>query len=68
MAALMKALPRKMEYPTLVTFLNYLAASEKIVINGDSITWVFTDNPKLHRLLRESRVLKSGDRGSSRRT
>jgi hypothetical protein len=66
--ALMKALPRKVEYPTLVTILNYLEASDKILINGNSITWVFTDNPKLLRLLRESPVLKSGDTPSSRRT
>jgi hypothetical protein len=66
--ALMKALPRKVEYPTLVTILNYLEASDKILINVDSITWVFTDNPKLLRLLRESPVLKSGDTSSSRRT
>lgn len=66
--ALMKALPRKLEYPTLVTILNYLEASDKILINGVSITWVFTDNPKLLRLLRESPVLKSGDTPSSRRT
>jgi hypothetical protein len=66
--ALMKVLPRKLEYPTLVTILNYLEASDKILINGVSITWVFTDNPKLLRLLRESPVLKSGDTPSSRRT
>lgn len=66
--ALMRALPRKVEYPTLVTILNYLEASDKILINGDSITWVFTDNPKLLRLLRGSPVLRSGDTPSSRRT
>jgi hypothetical protein len=66
--ALMRALPRKVEYPTLVTILNYLEASDKILINGDSITWVFTDNPKLLRLLRGSPVLRSGGTPSSRRT
>jgi hypothetical protein len=66
--AMMRALPRKLEYPTLVTILNYLEASDKILINGDSITWVFTDNPKLLRLLRQSPVLRSGDTPSSRRT
>jgi hypothetical protein len=66
--AMMRALPRKVEYPTLVTILNYLEASDKILINGDSITWVFTDNPKLLRLLRQSPVLRSGDTPSSRRT
>lgn len=50
----MRALPRKVEYPTLVTILDYLEASEKVLTKGDSITWVFTDNPKLLKLLRES--------------
>jgi hypothetical protein len=53
----MRALPRKVEYPTLVTVLDYLEASEKILIKGDSITWVFTDNPKLLKLFRESIVM-----------
>lgn len=66
--ALMRALPRKVEYPTLVKILTYLEASEKILLNGDSITWVFVDNPKLLKLLRESPVLRSGDTPSSRRT
>jgi hypothetical protein len=52
--ALMRAVPRKVEYPTLVTVLDYLEASEKILTKGGSITWVFTDNPKLLKLLRES--------------
>jgi hypothetical protein len=66
--ALMKALPRKVEYPTLITILNYLEASDKILITEDSITWVFMDDPKLLRLLSESPVLKSGHTPSSRRT
>jgi len=56
------------EYPTLVKILTYLEASEKILLNGDSITWIFVDNPKLVKLLRESPVLKSGDTPSSRPT
>ena len=66
--ALMRALPRKVEYPTLVKILNYLEASDKILLNGASITWIFVDNPKLVKLLRESPVLKSKDTPSSRRT
>jgi hypothetical protein len=66
--ALMRALPRKVEYPTLVKILNYLEASDKILLNGDSVTWIFVDNPKLVKLLRESPVLRSGDTPSSRRT
>jgi sulfur transfer complex TusBCD TusB component (DsrH family) len=64
----MRALPRKVEYPTLVKILTYLEASEKILLNGDSITWIFVDNPKLVKLLRESPVLKSRDTPSSRPT
>jgi sulfur transfer complex TusBCD TusB component (DsrH family) len=64
----MRALPRKVEYPTLVKILAYLEASEKILLNGDSITWIFVDNPKLVKLLRESPVLKSRDTPSSRPT
>jgi len=66
--ALMRALPRKVEYPTLVKILSYLEASNKIIINGDSVTWVFADNPKLLRLLNESPVLKSAGTQSSRHT
>jgi len=66
--ALMRALPRKVEYPTLVKILNYLEASDKVLLSGDSITWIFVDNPRLVKLLRESPVLKSRDTPSSRRT
>jgi len=60
--ALMQALPRKMEYPTLVSVLTYLEASNKIFLGEDgSITWVFTDNPKLLKLLEESPVIRSED-------
>jgi hypothetical protein len=64
--ALMRALPRKVEYPTLVKILNYLEASDKVLLNGDSITWIFVDNPRLVKLLRESPVLKSRGTPSSR--
>lgn len=58
--ALMRALPRQMEYQTLVSVLKYLEASNKILLTEDgSIVWVFTDNPKLLQLLQESPVLKS---------
>ena len=58
--ALMRALPRQTEYPTLVSVLTYLEASNKVLLSEDgSIVWVFTDNPKLLQLLRESPVLKS---------
>jgi hypothetical protein len=56
----MRALPRQVEYPTLAKTLEYLEASNKIHLAEDgSIVWVFVDNPKLLRLLRTSRVIKS---------
>lgn len=59
--ALMRELPRKVEYGTLVKILQYLEASEKIVFAEDgSIVWVFTDNPKLLELLELSPVLSKG--------
>lgn len=58
--ALMRALPRKVEYPTLAKTLVYLEASNKILLAEDgSIVWVFVDNPKLLRLLAESPIIKS---------
>jgi len=68
--ALMRVLPRKVEYATLTTILDYLEASEKILITGSSITWVFIDNPKLLRLLKESITMRSDkhSRVSGRRT
>ena len=59
--ALMRELPHKIEYRTLVRILQYLEASQKIVFAEDgSIVWVFTDNPKLLKLLEESPVLSKG--------
>lgn|SRR5208282_36997 len=56
--ALMRSLPRQVEYPTLDSILQYLEASEKIVLTEDgSIAWVFTDNPKLLKLLAQSPVM-----------
>jgi hypothetical protein len=58
--ALMRALPRQVEYPTLAKTLEYLEASNKIHLAKDGpIVWVFVDNPKLLRLLRTSRAIKS---------
>ena len=64
--ALMRALPRQVEYPTLAKTLEYLEASNKIHLAEDgSIVWVFVDNPKLLRLLRTSRVIKPADTPTS---
>ena len=64
--ALMRSLPRKVEYPTLAKTLVYLEASNKILLAEDgSIVWVFADNPKLLQLLAESPVIKSVDTRTS---
>lgn len=56
----MEALPRKVEYRTILKILQYLEASEKILLTEDgSIVWVFADNPKLLELLKQSPVLTS---------
>ena len=57
--ALMRALPRQVEYPTLAKTLVYLEASNKILLSEHgSIVWVFVDNPKLLQLLAQSPVIK----------
>ncbi len=67
--ALMRALPRQVEYPTLAKILVYLEASNKILLAEDSsIVWVFADNPKLLQLLAESPVIKSADTQTLRNT
>jgi len=66
--ALLNALPRKMEYATLVKVLHYLEASNKIFMSEDgTIVWVFSDNPKLLKLLAESSVLKSAGTQNSQK-
>jgi len=67
--ALLRALPRQMEPPTLVTILRYLEASNKVFLSEDgSIVWVFTDNPKFLQLLRESPAIRSRARQNSEST
>ncbi len=49
---LWKSLPKKMQYQTFKTILNYLEASSKIMFDEhDHIIWVAADNPKLRELL-----------------
>jgi hypothetical protein len=67
--ALMRSLPRQVEYPTLAKALVYLEASNKILLAEDgSIVWVFVDNPKLLQLLAESPVIKSAHTQTSTST
>ncbi|AFU57489.1 hypothetical protein Ngar_c05460 [Candidatus Nitrososphaera gargensis Ga9.2] len=53
---LWRSLPKSMQYQTLEKVLNYLEASNKIMIDNKdgAIIWVFADNPKLEKLLEES--------------
>jgi hypothetical protein len=51
---LLKSLPKQIQYQTFNRILEYLESSNKIVLNGRQIVWVFPDNPKLKRLLETS--------------
>ena len=55
---LWNSLPKKMQYQTFNRVLEYLESSNKIVLDGSSVVWVFPDNEKLTRLLKESTKLK----------
>jgi hypothetical protein len=48
------SLPKQVQYQTFKRVLEYLESSNKIVLNGRQIVWVFPDNPKLKRLLDRS--------------
>jgi len=55
---LVRNLPKTMQYGTLLTILNYLKNSNKIVIEKDGkIIWTFVDTPEARKSLRESRSL-----------
>jgi hypothetical protein len=52
---LWRSLPKSMQYQTLEKVLNYLEASNKIMVDKDgAIIWIFADNQKLEKLLEES--------------
>jgi len=51
---LLKGLPKQIQYQTFNRILEYLESSNKIVLNGRQIVWVFPDNPKLKKLLETS--------------
>lgn len=56
---LWRALPKQVQYPTLLTILNYLEKSNKITYDKKGvILWIFADNPKLKKLDKESTLLK----------
>lgn len=52
--ALWQTLPRKVQYQTFNRVINYLLASNKIILNDREIVWVFPDNPTLKRALAKS--------------
>lgn len=51
---LLKSLPKQIQYQTFNRILEYLESSNKIVLDGRQIIWVFPDNPKLKKLLETS--------------
>lgn len=52
---LWRSLPKQVMYRTFNLVLDYLESSGKILIDTDGrIVWVFADNPKLRKLIRES--------------
>ncbi len=53
LAELKRRLPRKVMHATLLTILDYLQLSGKIVIGTKGILWVFTERPELDRLIKE---------------
>jgi len=56
---LWRTLPKQVQYPTLLTILNYLEKSNKIMYDKKgAILWIFADNPKIKKLHRESTVLR----------
>lgn len=56
--ALLKSLPRQIQYQTFNRILEYLEGSNKIVFDGRRIVWVFADNSKLKSLLEGSVKLR----------
>jgi hypothetical protein len=55
---LWRSLPKTMQYGTLLTILNYLQNSNKIVIEKDgTIIWTFVDTPEARKSLKQSKPL-----------
>ncbi|MGQ0795419.1 MAG: DUF6602 domain-containing protein [Nitrosopumilaceae archaeon] len=56
---LWRKLPKQVQYPTFKKILDYLESSNKIMYDKDgAIVWIFADNSKLRKLLRESTRLR----------
>lgn len=55
---LWESLPRKIQYQTFSRILDYLEASNKIILDSRTVVWIAVDNPKLKKLLDESVILR----------
>ena len=55
---LWRALPKMVMWQTLTVILDYLEKSNKILIDKGQIAWIFADNPKARKLLRDARIYK----------
>lgn len=52
---LWRSMPKAMQYPTLLTILDYLERSNKIVMEKDgSIVWTFVDSRAARKSLKDS--------------
>lgn len=52
---LWRSLPKAMQYPTLLTILDYLERSNKIIMEKDgSIVWTFVDSQAARKSLKDS--------------
>ena len=54
---LKKVLPKQVNHTTLMSILEYLEASNKIVVGLRGITWIQNDNPNLRKAIREGREM-----------
>ena len=52
--ALWQSLPRQVQYQTFNRIIDYLLASNKIILNDREIVWVFPDNAALKKALAKS--------------
>lgn len=56
---LWRRLPKQVQYNTFKKILDYLESSNKITYDKDgTIVWIFADNPKLKRLLKEAKKIR----------
>ncbi len=51
---LWQSLPKQVQYQTFNRILDYLASSNKILLDKGQIVWTFPSNDKLKKLLRTS--------------